>query len=158
MSPPGPPASVPAPAAGPARWRSDRHGLDGRAVPIRVLLVEDEVADARLFLEAFRDLDLPAEVVTVPTGAEALQHLQGPASRPDVVFLDLNLPRKDGRQVLAEIRGDTALAALPVVVVTSSRQDADVLHAFDFHAEGYLRKPVEPASLRELLGRLDLLR
>jgi CheY-like chemotaxis protein len=151
------------PARGRTPHRSARRGIDGRAEPLQVLLVEDDGADARLFVEAFRDLDLPARIETAPTGGEALGRLRhadtgtGAPTLPDVIFLDLNLPRIDGREVLAQIRGDPALAGLPVIVVTASRQDEDVLHAFDHHAEGYLRKPVEPSTLRALLARLDLL-
>jgi CheY-like chemotaxis protein len=129
--------------------------------PIQALLVEDEPADARYLLEICKDAPRPIEFHRVATGDEALDYLRRAQSgsglpRPDLVFLDLNLPRKDGRAVLAEIRADRQLNGIPVVITTASPTDADVLHAFNFRAEGYLRKPVALAELLAILDRLDL--
>jgi CheY-like chemotaxis protein len=128
---------------------------------VRILLVEDDPADARLLAETFKELSLDPEVHLVATGPDAISYLRGTepyvgVPRPDVVFLDLNLPRKDGREVLAEIRSDPRLNGIPVVILTSSKVDADVLHAFNFHAEGYVRKPVGTRELRQVMDRIEI--
>jgi chemotaxis family two-component system response regulator Rcp1 len=126
--------------------------------PIHLLLVEDDSADARLFVEAVKRFDRPTEIYRVATGAEALARLQesatGSAPRPDGIILDLNLPRMDGRQFLTELRSQEPFRQIPVIILTASPADSDVLHAFDFHAAGYLRKPVEAATLDQVLKRL----
>jgi chemotaxis family two-component system response regulator Rcp1 len=124
----------------------------------RILLVEDDAADARLFIETCKDIPGRFEFHRAPTGAAALSFLREgpghePAGRPDLIVLDLNLPRKDGRQVLTELRGDPGLAEIPVVILTASRADADVLHAFELRANGHLRKPPSPEELRSMFHR-----
>ena len=94
-------------------------------------------------------------------GADALRYMRreehhAAAIRPDLVLLDLNLPGMDGRQVLAEVRSDVRLNGIPVVIFTSSPADDDVLLAFNFHAEGYLRKPVRLEEFNQLLDRLEI--
>ena len=116
--------------------------------PIEILLVEDSLADVRLTEEAFRDAKVLNHVSVATDGAEAMQFLrrEGPhaeAPRPDLILLDLNLPRKDGRQVLQEIKDDPNLRRIPVVVLTTSRAEEDVLRAYDLHANCYITKPVD---------------
>src|SRR5438105_4068579 len=107
--------------------------------PIEILLVEDNVGDARLTLEAFKEGKVTNNLSTVRDGVEALAYLrrQGKyanAVQPDLVLLDLNLPRKDGREVLAEIKADETLKRIPVVVLTTSEAHEDVARAYGDHA------------------------
>ena len=116
--------------------------------PIEILLVEDNPGDARLTMEALRDTKVSNNVSVVEDGVEALAFLrrQGAhagAPRPDIVLLDLNLPKKDGREVLAEIKADEDLKKIPVVILTTSESDEDILKAYSLHANCYVRKPVD---------------
>lgn len=115
---------------------------------IEILLVEDNPADARLTKEAFREADTPNTIRVVEDGEQALAYLRKEgeftgAVRPDIILLDLNLPKKDGREVLAEIKNDPDLRRIPVIVLTTSKSEADVLKSYDMHANCYVAKPVE---------------
>ncbi|HEV2316091.1 MAG TPA: response regulator [Thermoplasmata archaeon] len=126
--------------------------------PIRLLLIEDDEADLRLLEETLKEIPANFRLEYASTGAEALRRLDisGPSEQlPEVVLLDLNLPGLDGRKVLAHLREVPQLAALPVVVITASPADVDVLTAFDLRAQGYLRKPVEAPSLHSVLSRVS---
>ena len=116
--------------------------------PIEILLVEDEPGDVRLTVEALRDARVRNRIHTVEDGVEALDFLRRrppytEAPRPDLILLDLNLPRKDGREVLAEIKADPALRTIPVVVLTTSRARDDVLRSYDLHANCFISKPMD---------------
>lgn len=115
--------------------------------PIEILLVEDEPGDAYLTQEALKDAKILNRVHLVEDGMEAMAFLrrQGAyenAPRPDLVLLDLNLPRKDGRQVLAEIKNDALLSSIPIVVLTTSSSDEDILKSYNLRANCYVTKPV----------------
>jgi len=115
---------------------------------VEILLVEDSPGDVRLTVEALKEAKVSNRLNVVGDGVEALEYLrrQGKyahAERPDVVLLDLNLPRKDGRKVLAEIKEDPDLKVIPVVVLTTSRAEEDVLKAYEHHANCYITKPVD---------------
>lgn len=115
--------------------------------PIEILLVEDEPGDAYLTTEALKAAKIINRVHVVEDGIEAMAflHREAPhacAPRPDLILLDLNLPRKDGRQVLAEIKGNPSLSAIPVVVLTTSSADDDVLRSYSLHANCFITKPV----------------
>jgi CheY-like chemotaxis protein len=117
-------------------------------VPIAILLIEDNPGDVRLTQEALRDAKVINSLAVVSDGVAALEYLRrtGPyadAVRPDVILLDLNLPRKDGREVLAEIKKDEDLKRIPVVVITSSSSEEDVLRSYNLHANCYISKPVD---------------
>lgn len=119
---------------------------DERAISI--LLIEDNPGDARLTLEAFRDAKVRNDVQVVVDGVEAMAFLHredkyANAPRPDLILLDLNLPRKDGRQVLDEIKHDESLRRIPVAVLTTSRADNDILASYNLHANCYVTKPVD---------------
>src|SRR5206468_3295925 len=88
-------------------------------------------------------------------GEEAMDHLRGPSARPDLVLLDLNLPRKNGREVLAEVKADPELRAIPIIVLTSSAADPDVEFAYEHHANAYVRKPLGLERLTEFAGALQ---
>jgi CheY-like chemotaxis protein len=116
--------------------------------PIEVLLVEDNPGDVRLTREVMREGRIHNTLNVVGDGVEALRFLrrEGPYAEvphQDLVLLDLNLPKKDGREVLAEIKGDPALKRIPVVVLTTSAAEADILKAYDLHANCYITKPVD---------------
>jgi CheY-like chemotaxis protein len=119
-----------------------------RPDPIEVLLVEDDPGDVLLIREAFEDNKVANRLHVVSDGVEALEFMrhEGPhadAPRPDLVLLDLNLPRKDGREVLAEVKEDAALRTIPVVVLTTSSAEEDVLRSYNLHANAYVTKPVD---------------
>ncbi|MGD1001424.1 MAG: response regulator [Candidatus Brocadiia bacterium] len=121
-------------------------GQGGR--PIEILLVEDSLADVGLTVEAFKDAKIYNRMSVVEDGVEAMAFLRregryAGAPRPDLILLDLNLPRKDGRQVLKEIKDEPPLRNIPVVVLTTSKGEEDVLRAYDLHANCYVKKPVD---------------
>ena len=127
--------------------------------PIDVLLVEDNPGDARLAEEAFKDggVRLKTTLHHVKDGVEALDFLYRrgehvSAVRPDIVLLDLNLPRKDGREVLAEIKEDDDLKLIPVLILTTSQAERDILETYSLHANGYISKPID---LDEFSGVVD---
>ncbi|MCX7827374.1 MAG: response regulator [Verrucomicrobiae bacterium] len=116
--------------------------------PVEILLAEDNPADVRLTQEALRDAKVHNNLSVVTDGVEAMAFLrrQGAyanAPRPDVILLDLNMPRKDGRQVLAEIKADEGLKSIPIVVLTSSQAEEDILRAYNLNVNCYVTKPVE---------------
>ncbi len=110
-----------------------------------IFLVEDNKADIRLIQEALKDSQLPHEVVTVRNGVDAMAFLRqegeyANAPRPDLILLDLNLPRKDGREVLAEIKADPSLKRIPVVVLTTSHNEEDIHQSYNLHVNCYITK------------------
>jgi CheY-like chemotaxis protein len=113
-----------------------------------ILLVEDNPGDARLAQEALKEGRIPSRLKVVVDGVEAMNFLRregehANAPRPQLVLLDLNLPRKDGRQVLAEMKADPELRRIPVVVLTTSQAEQDVTRSYDLHANCYITKPVD---------------
>ena len=129
--------------------------------PIEILLVEDNPGDVRLTKEALKEGKVYSNLHTVKDGVEAMEFLrkQGrykEVPRPDIILLDLNLPRKDGREVLEEIKSDDALKRIPVVVLTTSKAEEDVLRSYDLGVSSFITKPVSFGSFVEtvkLLGR-----
>jgi chemotaxis family two-component system response regulator Rcp1 len=120
----------------------------GAVGPIDILLVEDNPGDARLAIEALKEGRADNKLHIVPDGVEAMGFLRregryAEAPRPHVILLDLNLPRKDGRQVLAEVKTDPDLKRIPVVVLTTSQADQDIAKSYDLHANCYITKPVD---------------
>ena len=116
--------------------------------PIEILLVEDSPSDTELTLEALKDFKVRNHVCVVEDGVQALDFLHRRdkyvnAPRPDLIMLDLNLPRKDGREVLAEIKADDNLKTIPIVVLTTSRAEQDILRAYQLNANCYINKPVD---------------
>jgi CheY-like chemotaxis protein len=132
---------------------------DGRL--INILLVEDNPADVRLTQEALKEASHARTRLHVAgDGVEALEflHRQGAfagAPRPDLMLLDLNLPRVDGRQVLAQVKADPDLRRIPVVVLTTSPSEDDILHAYDQHVNSYIRKPVDLDQFLHVLRAID---
>jgi CheY-like chemotaxis protein len=125
-----------------------------------ILLVEDSPGDVRLTLETFRDADASIRLHVANDGVEAMaflknegKHLDAP--RPDLILLDLNMPKMDGRQVLAKIKNDDSLKLIPTVVLTTSESEADVLKCFALQANSYLCKPVELAAFDDLVKSIN---
>lgn len=119
-----------------------------RARPIEILLVEDSPADVRLTREALRDGKVLNHISTVPDGIEAMAYLRREgtyhdAIRPDLILLDLNMPRMDGREVLEQIKQDPDLKRIPVVILTTSQAEEDILKSYNLHANCYISKPVD---------------
>lgn len=127
---------------------------------IEILLVDDSPGDVRLTREALREGRVPNRLHVARDGVEAMQFLrrEGPfaaAPRPDLVLLDLNMPRKDGREVLAEIKADAELRTIPVLILTTSQSDRDVLRSYELHANCYLVKPVEIDDFFRVVRSID---
>jgi len=115
--------------------------------PIEIMLVEDNPGDVRLIVEAFKEDKLRNNLDVVEDGVEALAFLRredkyADTPRPDLILLDLNLPKKDGREVLAEIKADENLRRIPVVILTTSKAEEDILKAYNHHANCYITKPI----------------
>ncbi len=126
---------------------------------VDVLLVEDSEADIDLVREAIEGGKLLINVNVVRDGEEAMDYLRGQgkfknATRPDLVLLDLNLPKKDGREVLREVKADPALSLIPIVILTTSSADEDILQSYQLHANAYIAKPVDFDSFIKIVNQL----
>ena len=139
-------------------------GVDGALAPgnqpITVLLVEDDPGDVLMTREAFEDNKVANNLSVVTDGVRAMEFLRregeyAEAPRPDLVLLDLNLPRMDGREVLAAIKEDADLRTIPVVVLTTSEAQEDVLRSYTLHANAYVTKPVDFERFIEVVRRID---
>jgi len=131
-----------------------------RGEPIEILLVEDSPDDAALTIDALRDGRVHNRISVVDDGVEAMAFLrrQGPhaqAPRPDLILLDLNLPRKSGREVLAEIKQDPELRRIPVVVMTSSDDEKDILAAYNLYVNCYITKPVDLSQFIQVVKTIE---
>ncbi len=127
---------------------------------IEVLLVEDNPADALLMEEVLKDDGMRFQLHIVTNGDEALDFLyrrgtHKEAMRPDLIMLDLNLPKRDGREVLADIKNDPALRNIPVLVITTSQSEEDVLKSYDLHANCYITKPVRLNQFLEMMKCIE---
>src|SRR6185437_13898046 len=128
---------------------------------VNVLLVEDDPGDVLLVREVFAESELPPNRLDVVSdGVEAMRYVRGEGDyagreRPDLILLDLNLPRKSGAVVLAELKGDASLAMIPVVVLTTSEAEEDVMRAYRRHVNAYITKPADFTRFREIIHRLD---
>jgi len=130
------------------------------AEAIEVLLVEDSPGDVRLTREAFKDAKVYLNLHVASDGAEAMAFLNregehANAPRPDLILLDLNLPKKDGREVLQEIKESPTLKSIPVVILTTSASDADILRSYRLHANCYITKPVGLDGFLEVVKSID---
>lgn len=127
---------------------------------LNILLVEDSPDDVELTMEAFKEGTQNHRLDVVEDGIEALNFLRrkgeyADAVRPDVILLDLNLPKKDGREVLEEIKGDEDLKYIPVIVLTTSRSEQDILTSYRLHANSYISKPVDLAEFFRAIKALE---
>jgi two-component system, chemotaxis family, response regulator Rcp1 len=125
-----------------------------------ILLVEDNPADVVLIQEAFKEARLRNKICVVTDGEQALEFLRkqgafSEAARPDLILLDLHLPKRSGREVLHEVKNDADLTEIPVIILTTSSEDEDVHQAYRLHANCYLTKPVNMESFMDLVRRFD---
>ena len=130
------------------------------ARPIKVLLVEDDDDDVRMADEAFKHGKVLNRITVIKNGRDVIPYLRGEgehaeADRPDLILLDLNLPGRDGREILAEIKADPELRRIPVVVLTASRAEEDVARSYDMHANAYVTKPVDFDSFVQTIRKID---
>ena len=128
--------------------------------PIEILLVEDNEGDARLAKEAMRDSKIRNAIHHVSDGEQAMAFLRREgeyrgAPRPDLILLDLNLPRKDGREVLADVKSDEDLKRVPVVVLTVSSAEEDILKTYNLHANCYITKPLDLAQFVKVVHSIE---
>ena len=128
--------------------------------PIEILLVEDNPGDAELTREALNSATVSNRLSVVDDGAEAVDFLLrrgkfADAPRPDIILLDLNLPKKDGREVLSEIKANKDLSEIPVVVLTTSQAEEDILRAYQLHANCYITKPVDFSNFLRVVSMIE---
>jgi two-component system, chemotaxis family, response regulator Rcp1 len=134
--------------------------IGGDGMPIQVLLVEDSPGDVRLTQEAFRDADPSIQLHVANDGVEAMDFLRragrhAQAPRPDLILLDLNLPKMDGREVLAHIKEDDLLKSIPTVILTTSDAEADIVKSYQLRANCYLTKPVQLDAFEALVKSIN---
>jgi len=128
--------------------------------PVEILLVEDNPGDARLATESLKESKLRNNLHHVEDGVEAMAFLRQEGQyadkpRPDLVLLDLNLPRKDGREVLAEVKSDDDLKRIPVVILTVSSDEQDILDTYNFHANCYITKPIDLGQFMKVVQSIE---
>ncbi|MFQ5916549.1 MAG: response regulator [Candidatus Binatia bacterium] len=128
--------------------------------PVEILLVEDNPGDIRLIVDVLKDGKLPNKVSVVRDGVEALAFLRSEGqyadvADPDLILLDLNLPKKDGRELLEEIKKDPDLKHIPVVVLTTSTADQDIINAYDLHANCYVNKPLDLEQFIKMVHSIE---
>lgn len=128
---------------------------------IKLLLVEDNPGDVDLIEENLRSTEMPCELYAVPNGVEAMALLRHEGkyqecSLPDLILMDLNMPQKNGREVLKEIKADSALRKIPVIIMSSSQADRDIAELYDLQASAYVEKPMELGRYEEVLQAIEL--
>ena len=133
---------------------------DTEGRPIEILLIEDSPSDTELTVEALREAKMRNHLSIVEDGVQAIEFLRrkgkfAQSPRPDLILLDLNLPRKDGREVLAEIKADDDLKTIPTVVLTTSRAEQDVLQSYKLNANCYITKPVDFEQFLEVIRSIE---
>jgi CheY-like chemotaxis protein len=133
---------------------------NGDLLPVEILLVEDDPGDTLMIKEALEHNKVRNRLSCVTDGVQALAFMRregefADAPRPDMILLDLNLPRKDGREVLADIKEDPDLCTIPVVVLTTSKAEEDILRTYQLHANAYVTKPVDFARFIEVVRQID---
>lgn len=134
--------------------------MDAPSKAVEILLIEDNPGDARLAREALRDAKVLNNLSWVPDGVEGMAYLKrqgkyGQSPRPDLILLDLNLPRKDGREVLSEIKADESLRRIPVVILTTSQAEEDILRAYHLNANCYITKPVDLEQFMKVVKTIE---
>ncbi len=127
---------------------------------VEILLVEDNEADARLTIEALKEGKVRNRMSVVRDGVEAMAYLRregkhAGATRPDLILLDLNLPKMDGREVLAAVKKDEKLRRIPVVILTTSKAEEDIVRTYDLHANCYITKPVDLEQFIQVVKSID---
>ncbi|WBB81196.1 response regulator [Micromonospora sp. WMMD882] len=128
--------------------------------PVRILVVDDDPGDVLMIEEALEDSDVDKVIDVVNDGQEAMEFLRREgrhtdAKRPDVILLDLNMPRMDGRQVLGEVKSDEDLRTIPIVVLTTSNADTDIVGSYTLQANAYVTKPIDLDDFNDVVRRID---
>ncbi|MFF3852559.1 response regulator [Micromonospora sp. NPDC002575] len=128
--------------------------------PVRILVVDDDPGDVLMIEEALADSDVDKVIDVVSDGQEAMEFLRQSgrhteARRPDVILLDLNMPRMDGRQVLGEVKQDDDLRTIPIVVLTTSNADTDIVGSYTLQANAYVTKPIDLDDFNDVVRRID---
>ncbi|GLY24332.1 two-component system response regulator [Micromonospora echinospora] len=131
-----------------------------RSGPVRILVVDDDPGDVLMIEEALEDSDVEKVIDVVGDGQEAMEFLRQEgrhtdAQRPDVILLDLNMPRMDGRQVLGEVKSDDDLRTIPIVVLTTSNADTDIVGSYTLQANAYVTKPIDLDDFNDVVRRID---
>ncbi|MFI7213380.1 response regulator [Micromonospora maritima] len=131
-----------------------------RPNPVRILVVDDDPGDVLMIEEALEESDVEKVIDVVADGEEAMEFLRREgrhveAQRPDVILLDLNMPRMDGRQVLGEVKRDESLRTIPIVVLTTSNADTDVVSSYTLQANAYVTKPIDLDDFNDVVRRID---
>ncbi|GGM28996.1 MULTISPECIES: response regulator [Micromonospora] len=132
----------------------------GTPSPVRILVVDDDPGDVLMIEEALADSDVDKVIDVVSDGQEAMEFLRregrhSGAARPDVILLDLNMPRMDGRQVLGEVKQDEDLRTIPIVVLTTSNADTDIVGSYTLQANAYVTKPIDLDDFNDVVRRID---
>ncbi|SCG74322.1 response regulator [Micromonospora inositola] len=132
----------------------------GSPSPVRILVVDDDPGDVLMIEEALEDSDVEKVIDVVNDGQEAMEFLRREgrhteARRPDVILLDLNMPRMDGRQVLGEVKRDEDLRTIPIVVLTTSNADTDIVGSYTLQANAYVTKPIDLDDFNDVVRRID---
>jgi CheY-like chemotaxis protein len=127
--------------------------------PVEILLVEDNAGDVGLIEEVFEEAKIKNNIHVAEDGEEAMKYLNGKGKfqgspRPDIILLDLNLPKKDGREVLREIKEDSNLKNIPIIVLTTSNAEKDILRAYELHANAYVTKPLDFDQFIKVVGSI----
>ncbi|BCL17092.1 response regulator [Micromonospora sagamiensis] len=131
-----------------------------RSGPVRILVVDDDPGDVLMIEEALEDSDVEKVIDVVGDGQEAMEFLRQEgrhteAQRPDVILLDLNMPRMDGRQVLSAVKSDDDLRTIPIVVLTTSNADTDIVGSYTLQANAYVTKPIDLDDFNDVVRRID---
>ena len=134
--------------------------MNGNSEPVEILLAEDNPGDARLATEALKESKVRNNIHHVLDGVEAMRFLRrqeeyAGVPTPDLILLDLNMPRKDGREVLAEIKEDARLRVIPVVILTTSEAERDLVRSYDLHANAYVVKPIDLNRFIEIVQAIE---
>ncbi|MEU1397114.1 response regulator [Micromonospora zamorensis] len=132
----------------------------GSAQPVRILVVDDDPGDVLMIEEALADSDVEKVIDVVSDGEEAMEFLRAEgrhehARRPDMILLDLNMPRMDGRQVLGAVKQDEDLRTIPIVVLTTSNADTDIVGSYTLQANAYVTKPIDLDDFNDVVRRID---
>lgn len=133
---------------------------EGPGTPVEILLVEDSPGDGRLVMEALKDAPVANNLHWLEDGEEAMRFLRreagyAAAARPDLILLDLNLPKKNGLRVLEEVKSDPHLKRIPVVIMTTSKAEEDILGAYGLHANAYVSKPIDLNKFLEAMRSIE---
>lgn len=128
--------------------------------PVNILLIEDNPGDVRLTQEAFKDAKVPITLDVVMDGDEAIKYLRQShpyekCTVPDLILLDLNLPKRDGREVLAEVKTDPVLKSIPVVILTTSNAEQDIIKSYNLHVNSYINKPVDFDKFFDIIQKIE---